>query len=137
MKILHITAQKPHSTGSGVYMTELIHSFSNLGIEQKVVAGVSPEDSVYFPESVQMKDHPVSGSSSQYSAFRFLTQFPFCRLKGMGYSVSAYALPPCVFLKSILPCPAFYAVVVLVSCDILSTYCCSLSENPDVRNPFW
>ena len=53
MKILHITAQKPHSTGSGVYMTELIHSFSNLGIEQKVVAGVSPEDSVYFPESVQ------------------------------------------------------------------------------------
>lgn len=53
MKILHITAQKPHSTGSGVYMTELIHSFSNLGMEQKVVAGVTPEDSVYFPESVQ------------------------------------------------------------------------------------
>lgn len=53
MKILHITAQKPHSTGSGVYMTELIHSFSHMEVEQEVVAGISPEDSVYFPESVQ------------------------------------------------------------------------------------
>lgn len=82
MKILHITAQKPHSTGSGVYMTELIHSFSNLGIEQKVVAGVSPEDSVYFPESVQfcpvtyMTDElpfPILGMSDEmpYTSTRY------------------------------------------------------------------
>ena len=82
MKILHITAQKPHSTGSGVYMTELIHSFSSLGVEQKVVAGVSPEDSVYFPESVQfcpvtyMTDElpfPILGMSDEmpYTSTRY------------------------------------------------------------------
>ena len=31
MRILHITAQKPNSTGSGVYMSGLIESLSKLG----------------------------------------------------------------------------------------------------------
>ena len=52
MKILSITAQKPHSTGSGTYMTELVRAFDRLGHEQAVVAGIYPEDEVSFPEGV-------------------------------------------------------------------------------------
>ena len=31
MKILSITAQKPHSTGSGVYLTELVKKLGRSG----------------------------------------------------------------------------------------------------------
>lgn len=54
MKLLSITAQKPHSTGSGVYLTELVRGFSALGHEEAVVAGIVSEDksSISFPEAV-------------------------------------------------------------------------------------
>ena len=52
MKILSITAQKPHSTGSGTYMTELVRAFARMGHEQAVVCGIFPDDSIEFPENV-------------------------------------------------------------------------------------
>ena len=52
MKILSITAQKPHSTGSGTYMTELVRSFDRAGHTQAVVCGIYPDDEVSFPEGV-------------------------------------------------------------------------------------
>ena len=42
MRILSISAQKPDSTGSGVYMTELIRAFADKGYEQGAVAGIGP-----------------------------------------------------------------------------------------------
>jgi len=39
MRILSITAQKPHSTGSGVYLTETVRGFKELGHTQAVIAG--------------------------------------------------------------------------------------------------
>lgn len=57
MKILSITTQKPHSTGSGVYLTELVRSWDRLGIRQAVVAGIYPDDEVHFPEGVSF--YPV------------------------------------------------------------------------------
>ena len=48
MRILNITAQKPHSTGSGIYLTELVKNWNALGYEQAVLAGVYEEDSVNF-----------------------------------------------------------------------------------------
>ena len=53
MKILSISTQKPHSTGSGVYLTELVKSFDRAGHEQAVVAGVYEEDLFEFPPSVR------------------------------------------------------------------------------------
>ena len=50
MKILTITAQKPHSTGSGFYLTEMVKGFAALGHEQAVLAGVYREDTVDFPD---------------------------------------------------------------------------------------
>ena len=52
MKILSITAQKPHSTGSGTYMTELVRAFARTGHTQAVVCGIFPDDTVEFPEGV-------------------------------------------------------------------------------------
>ena len=53
MRILSVTAQKPHSTGSGVYLTGLVNSFSQMGHEQAVIAGVYREDEVCFPREVE------------------------------------------------------------------------------------
>jgi len=52
MRILSITAQKPDSTGSGIYLKELVRAFSEQGITQAVVAGISPADSPDFPRNV-------------------------------------------------------------------------------------
>lgn len=52
MKILSITAQKPHSTGSGVYLTELVRGFAKEGHAQAVIAGVGADDrkeEIYTP----------------------------------------------------------------------------------------
>jgi len=57
MKILSISAQKPSSTGSGVYLTELVKEIALQGHEQAVVAGVYKDDEIHFPEGTAF--HPV------------------------------------------------------------------------------
>lgn len=57
MKILSITAQKPHSTGSGTYLTELVNAWARLGHDQAVVYGIYKNDSVSFPDGV--KTYPI------------------------------------------------------------------------------
>ena len=57
MKILSITAQKPHSTGSGTYLTELVKSLDKAGCIQAVVAGIYETDEVLFPKNVDF--YPV------------------------------------------------------------------------------
>lgn len=42
MRILNVTAQKPNSTGSGIFLTELMKEFANKGHTQALVAGVYP-----------------------------------------------------------------------------------------------
>ncbi|MEG0894175.1 MAG: glycosyltransferase family 4 protein [Oscillospiraceae bacterium] len=48
MKILSITAQMPNSTGSGIYLTELVKAFDKLGNKQAVIAGITKNDIVNF-----------------------------------------------------------------------------------------
>ena len=52
MNILSITAQKPHSTGSGTYLTELVRAFDRMGHSQAVVCGIFPDDVIDFPDGV-------------------------------------------------------------------------------------
>ena len=52
MKILNVTAQKPNSTGSGIFLTELMKEFANGGHEQALVAGVYPQEETPVPEHV-------------------------------------------------------------------------------------
>lgn len=68
MRILNITAQKPNSTGSGVYLTELVKEYASKGHEQAVVAGVYEEDRVELPEGVRF--YPVYFSEEKKEAVR-------------------------------------------------------------------
>ena len=53
MRILSVTAQKPDSTGSGVYLAELVKEFEYLGHEQAVIAGVYKTDVIPFSDNVK------------------------------------------------------------------------------------
>lgn len=53
MKILSISAQKPDSTGSGVYLNELVKEFQAQGHEQAVIAGVYKSDEILLPKEVK------------------------------------------------------------------------------------
>lgn len=61
MKILSISAQKPNSTGSGTYLTELVNNFKLLNNEQAVIAGIAYEDKISLPQNV--KFYPVHYNS--------------------------------------------------------------------------
>lgn len=87
MKILSITAQKPDSTGSGVYLAEMVTAFSQLGHEQAVIAGIAPDDECVFPEGVlfdpvfydtEQLPYPVLGMSDEmpYRATRYCDMTP-------------------------------------------------------------
>ena len=63
MKILSVTAQKPDSTGSGIYLTELVRGFKKKGITQSVIAGVTKADQVCLPEGVSFYRYILNRSS--------------------------------------------------------------------------
>ncbi len=65
MKILSITAQKPHSTGSGTYLTELVRSFDRMGHVQGAVYGVYPDDKDSFPDDVMCYPVLFSGEAGR------------------------------------------------------------------------
>ena len=74
MRILSITAQKPSSTGSGDYLTELVKEFARKGHSQAVVAGVYREDQISLPAEVgfypvyfqtEALPYPIAGMSDE------------------------------------------------------------------------
>lgn len=82
VNILSITAQKPHSTGSGVYLTEIVQALHRQGCRQAVLAGICREDSVSFPEDVVF--YPVYYQSDQIP-------FPICGMSDeMPYESTRY-----------------------------------------------
>ncbi len=52
MRILNITAQKPDSTGSGVYLAEMVRCEVQAGHAAAVVCGIAPGDPLPFPDGV-------------------------------------------------------------------------------------
>lgn len=92
MRILSITAQKPDSTGSGVYLSELVRAFKAAGHEQAVVCGAAPED---LPE----RSLP---SGVLVRAVRFETdELPF-RIAGMSDDMPYPSTRYCDFDSSML-----------------------------------
>ena len=82
MRILSVTAQKPHSTGSGVYLTETVRAFGDMGHENAVVAGVCADDAVSFPSGVRV--YPVYYNSPALP-------FPVCGMSDeMPYESTLY-----------------------------------------------
>lgn len=100
MNILSITAQKPHSTGSGTYLTELVRSFDSMGHKQAVVCGIYPDDSVSFPDGVSCYPVFFTDSASQRSSAASDALFAPCKVK----SGALRALPfPITGMSDIMP----------------------------------
>ena len=52
MRILSVTAQKADSTGSGVFLTELVKGFDKAGHQQAIVCGTVHQDAIHLPAGV-------------------------------------------------------------------------------------
>ena len=82
MRILCISAQKPDSTGSGVYLAETVRSMQAAGNAVAVIAGIDREDAPEFPESVAF--YPVRFRTSELP-------FPVCGMSDvMPYEATRY-----------------------------------------------
>ena len=77
MKILNIIAQKPMSTGSGIYLTELVRVMAEQGHTQGVVAGVYKEDVISLPDTA--KFYPVYYNSLElpFNIFGMSDEMPY------------------------------------------------------------
>lgn len=77
MRILNIIAQKPMSTGSGIYLTELVRVIAEQGHTQGVVAGVYKEDVIDLPE--EAKFYPVYFNSEElpFNIFGMSDEMPY------------------------------------------------------------
>lgn len=79
---MSITAQKPDSTGSGVYLTELVKGFHKAGHQQAVICGTIQPDVIQFPAGVAV--FPVYYQSSE-------VPFPVCGMSDeMPYKSTRY-----------------------------------------------
>ena len=77
MRILNVIAQKPMSTGSGIYLTELVRVIAEQGHTQGVVAGVYKEDSIDLPK--EAKFYPVYFKSEElpFNIFGMSDEMPY------------------------------------------------------------
>lgn len=82
MRILSVTAQKADSTGSGVFLTELVRGFDKAGHQQAVVCGTVHRDTVSLPPRVAV--FPVYYQSKE-------VPFPVCGMSDeMPYPSTRY-----------------------------------------------
>lgn len=77
MKILSVTAQKPDSTGSGVYLTELVKEFHKSGIEQQILCGVTRGDIVEFPEGIAVHKVYYKSEELPYPVLGMSDEMPY------------------------------------------------------------
>ena len=82
MRILSMTAQKPDSTGSGVFLSELVKGFADLNCAQAVLCGTMAEDILPFQAGVEV--FPVCYSTEELP-------FPVCGMSDeMPYESTRY-----------------------------------------------
>ena len=82
MRILSVTAQKADSTGSGVFLTELVKGFEKAGHQQAIVCGTVHHDTIQMPAGVAV--FPVYYQSAD-------VPFPVCGMSDeMPYKSTRY-----------------------------------------------
>lgn len=144
MRILSVTSQKPNSTGSGVYLSELVKGFQDMGCEQAVIAGVYRDDSVSFPAGVtfypvyfQSKDlpFPIVGMSDEMpyesTVYCEMTQSMVEQFKNaFAISIREAVLR---FQPDIILCHHLYIVTAIVrqECPTIPVYGCC--HGTDIR----
>ena len=82
MRILNVTAQKPDSTGSGVYLAEMVRCEVAAGHSAAVICGTAPDDPLPFPAGVSA--YPVHFETDE-------VPFPVCGMSDeMPYRATRY-----------------------------------------------
>ena len=82
MRILNVTAQKPDSTGSGVYLAEMVRCEVEAGHAAAVICGIAPDDPLPFPAGVSA--YPVLFETDELP-------FPVCGMSDeMPYQATRY-----------------------------------------------
>ena len=82
MRILSVTAQKADSTGSGVFLSELVKGFDKAGHQQAIVCGTVHNDTIQMPANVAV--FPVYYQSHD-------VPFPVCGMSDeMPYKSTRY-----------------------------------------------
>lgn len=121
MRILHVTAQRPDSTGSGEYLRETVLALHGVGHMQAVVAGVGPEDVSPFPDDVMFEPvrfetanlpFPVVGMSDvmPYRATRYRDLTPEMTAQFKEAFSGAFDCVFAEFVPDIILCHHLYLV---------------------------
>ncbi|WP_343348539.1 glycosyltransferase family 4 protein [Terrisporobacter petrolearius] len=126
MRILHITAQKPNGTGSGVYMNGVIESLHKLGHEQCIIAGIDIKDEkTYFNDDIKFYPmiyntprlpFPVIGMSDimpyESTKYKELTEDMIIEIKEEFLSILNMAIKD--FKPDIIMCNHLYLITSFV-----------------------
>lgn len=124
MRILSVTAQKPFSTGSGVYLTELVKGFHALGHLQAVVAGFGPDDTPALPGGAvcypvwygsAKLPFPVAGMSDEmpYESTRYRDMSPEMTRQFKSAFLEALEQAAAEFQPDVILCHHLYLLTAL------------------------
>lgn len=144
MNILSITAQKPNSTGSGIYLTELVKEFKRKGHFQAVVAGVYREERVELPEGVGFYPvyfetgklpFPIAGMSDEmpYRSTRYcdMTTDMAAQFEAAFLEIIAQAVEEC--RPDLILCHHLYFLTALVRKQFPAYRVYGFCHNTDLR----
>lgn len=144
MKILSVTAQKPDSTGSGVYLTEVVKELHREGHEQAVLAGVYREDAVRLPEGVRFfpvyfkspdLPFPILGMSDKmpYESTVYRTMDGEMTARYMGVFRARIREAVEAFRPDLILCHHLYLVTALVRESVPDIPVYGFCHNTDLR----
>ena len=77
MKVLSIIAQKPSETGSGIYLQELMKSFSNLGYDNALVCASYENDNFNVASNVQLYKLVFDTKGFPYKIYGMSDEMPY------------------------------------------------------------
>ena len=101
MRILNISAQKPDSTGSGVYLAEMVRCELSAGHTAAVVAGVDASDEPTLPEGAEPYFVRFNTEALPFNVCGMSDVMPYFGAKSIGPTPSAsvsHAVVPQIFL---------------------------------------
>lgn len=125
MNILCVSAQKPDSTGSGVYLAETVRSFLAAGHQVAVITGIDRDDHPVLPEGAllcpvrfrtEQLPFPVCGMSDEmpYEATRYCAMTPEMVAKFCAAFSSEINNVLTFFKPDLIVCHHLYLVTALV-----------------------
>ena len=151
MRILSVTAQKVDSTGSGVFLTELVKGFDKLGHALAVVCGTVREDSISLPSNVSLfpvyyktedLPFPICGMSDEmpYESTRYCDMTDGMTVQFRNAFREAIEAAVSAFQPDVILCHHLYYLTALVReiCPGIPVYGqCHGSDLRQIRKNSW